>query len=301
MSWKRQLILLALGASALAAQAQNSTAAISTHSAPDSTNLIPPFPKQQSPITYFRQLLAMSPAERNNALTNRPPEARKRILDKIHEYTKLDPDERELRLKATELRWWLTPLLQITPASREPRLAQVPDDLREIVSSRLAQWDALPAGLQKELLANDKAIRYFANVQTNNSAAPTPEQKRIAEQFDRFFELTPMEKQQTLNTLSAAEREAMEKTLKSFEQLPPQQRAQCIRNYAKFAGMNAAERKDFLKNAEKWSKMSPKERQAWRDLVARVPIMPPAPTPQVPKSIYPTLPQKRTHANVATN
>lgn len=301
MSWKRHLIFLALGAAALAAQAQNPTAAINAHSAPGNTNLIPPFPKQQSPVAYFRQLLAMTPAERNNSLTNRPPEARKRILEKVHEYTKLDPDERELRLKATELRWWLTPLLQITPASREPRLAQVPDDLREIVRSRLSQWDALPTGLQKELLANDKAIRYFANVQTNNPAAPTSEQKRIAGQFDRFFELTPAEKQQTLNTLSAAEREAMEKTLKSFEQLPPQQRVQCIRNYAKFAGMNAAERKEFLKNAEKWSKMSPKERESWRDLVARVPIMPPVPTPPVPSSIYPHVPPKRSHANVATN
>jgi hypothetical protein len=72
----------------------------------------------------------------------------------------------------------------------------------------------------------------------------------------------------------------MEKTLQTFAQLPPQQRIRCLRNYAKFAGMSAAERAEFLKNAEHWSQMSPKERQTWRDLVAQVPVWPPLPPPR---------------------
>jgi hypothetical protein len=123
----------------------------------------------------------------------------------------------------------------------------------------------------------------------------------LENQFNRFFELTPKEKQQTLKTLSAAERAAMEKTLKSFEKLPPQQRLQCIRNYAKFAGMSAAERKEFLENAEKWSQMSPKERQSWRDLVTHVPMMPPVPPPAIPTNIFPHPAIKTPRPNVATN
>src|SRR5690348_9606010 len=57
------------------------------------TNLIPP--PQHSPVDFFRQLLAMSPVERKNYLTNRPPEIRARILDKANEYLVLDPNERE--------------------------------------------------------------------------------------------------------------------------------------------------------------------------------------------------------------
>ena len=37
--------------------------------------------------------------------------------------------------------------------------------------------------------------------------------------------------------------------------------------------MSASEKQEFLKNAERWSQMSPAERQAWRDLVANVPAM----------------------------
>jgi hypothetical protein len=80
----------------------------------------------------------------------------------------------------------------------------------------------------------------------------------------------------------------MEKTLQSFNRLTPAQRELCLRNYAKFAGMSAEERADFLKNAEMWARMSPKERQVWRDLVARIPA-------------YPPLPVKISRPTVATN
>jgi len=246
-------------------------------------------------------LLVMSPAERNTALANRPPEMRARIVAKIHEYLTLDPDERELRLSATELRWWLAPLFKLAPDVRAARVALVPDDFRPIVESRLVQWDALPPDLQKEFLENDKTLHYFSRIETTNQSAATPEQQKIAAQFNQFFDLTDAEKKAALNTLSAAERAAMEKTLASFEQLPPQKRMVCVRNYARFAGMSGPDRADFLKNAEKWAAMSPKERQSWRDLVAHVPIMPPMPVVMPPNLMPHAGPPKLPRASVATN
>ena len=265
------------------------------------TNRLPPLPQASSPVSFFRNLLTMSLTERVNSLSNRPPEFRDRIMAKVREYQLLDPDERELRLRATELRWQLTPLLRAPAAERSNRLAQVPEDLRGLVESRLKQWDILPPPLQQEFLANDKALHYFARVDGTNQPAATPQQQNIAERFNQFFELTPAEKQQTLGTLSEAERAQMEKTLKSFEQLPAPQRFQCLRNYAKFAGMSAADRADFLKNAERWSKLTPKERQTWRDLVAHVPTWPPMPPSIVPPNLIPHPAPKLPRPNVATN
>jgi len=270
---------------------------------PGNANLLPPMPPV-SPVAFFRQLLVMSPAERIAALTNRPPEMRARIVVKIHEYLALDPDERELRLSATELRWWLAPLFTLTPDARAARVALVPDDFRPIVESRLAQWDALPPDLQKEFLENDRTLHYFSRIETTNQYAVTPEQQKIASQFNQFFELTDAEKKAALNTLSAAERTAMEKTLASFERLPTQQRMICVRNYARFAGMSAPDRAEFLKNAENWAAMSPEERQSWRDLVAHVSIMPPMPVimPPVPPGLIPHAgPPKLQRTSVATN
>ena len=96
------------------------------------TNAFPTSPSESSPVVLFRQLLAMRPAEREIFLTNRPPEIRKRILVKVNEYEALDPNTRELRLRATELRWHLMPLLREPPTDRAARLAQVPDDISGI-------------------------------------------------------------------------------------------------------------------------------------------------------------------------
>jgi len=272
------------------------------------TNLMPPPP--QSPVRYFRQLLAMTPQERENFLTNRAPEIRERILAKIREYLALAPDERELRLDATELRWYLLPLLRESPTNSEARLAQVPDNLRDLVRNRLEQWDALPPQSRQEFLDIEPTLHYFSHVELTNTppepgTQPGPGdaaqarwqalsedvRQKITAQFNQFFELTPDEKQKTLNTLSDAERVQMEKTLQSFDKLPSAQRAQCIRAFTEFAGMSPAERAEFLKNAERWSQLPPKERQAWRDLVAQVPLWPPLPTanimPPMPPKIQP--------------
>jgi hypothetical protein len=245
----------------------------------------------------------MSPRDRESFLTNRPPEMRTALRAKIQEYLAMDPDDRELRLRATELRYQLVPLLRLKPADRGPRLAMVPDDLAPLVTSRLADWDQLSTNLQQEFLANDHTLHYFSHVETATPAsgdnAAAAQREKIARQFDQFFELTPDERQKTLKTLSATERAQMEQTLQAFNKLPGQQRFACLRAFTKFAGLSQPERAEFLKNAERWSQMSPKERQSWRDLVARVPTWPPVP-PHFANLMPPKVPVKP-HASMATN
>ena len=260
----------------------------------------------------------MRPAERGFFLTNRPPEIRKRILAKVDEYEALDPNTRELWLRSTELRWYLMPLLRESPATRAARLAQVPDDIRELVESRLNEWTILPPPLQQEFLKNERTLRYFDSVDVSNSppenvghrpgdggqahrnALSETRSRQMTADFNQFFELTPVEKQKVLGTLSTAEQQQMEQTLQAFEKLPPGQREECIRSFAKFAGLSTAGRAEFLKSAQRWSQMSPAERQAWRDLVANVPEWPPLPpgfiTPPPPPPLPPGF-----HPMVATN
>jgi hypothetical protein len=282
------------------------------------TNRMPPMPRAKSPVDSFRELLAMNPAERERTLTNRPTANRARILAKLREYAALDPNERELRLRATELRWYLLPLLHQAPANRGALWAAVPDDLRPLVQSRLQQWDILPPGLQQEFFESERTLRYFARVEpTNRSPLPPlppgmdPERanaftadrrQKMSAQFSQFFELTPAEKKKTLSTLSEVERQQMERTLDAFGRLSPRQRQKCIRAFAEFAGMTTAEKQEFLGNAQRWSQMSPQERQAWRDLVTHVPEWPPLP-PELLPPLPPASPQVTRHTQplVATN
>jgi hypothetical protein len=267
----------------------------STNSISVRTDGPPRPPLEKSPVDSFRQLLAMMPDEREACLTNRPPEIRARIIAKIDEYMALDPNERELRLRATDLRWYLIPLLRESPTNRAARLAQIPVEMRELVQYRLDEWIILPPTLKEEFLENEHILGYFAQVDAgsrpaeNFGQAPSeaerahwnglsePERRQVAVGFKQFFELTPDEKEKALNTLSEPERVQMQKTLHSFENLTAVQRGECVNAFAKFASMSPREKAMFLKNAERWSAMSPAERQAWRDLVVNVPQWPPLP------------------------
>lgn len=280
-----------------------------------STNL-PPFPRSPSPVQFFRNLLAMTPEQRESYFTNKPAGIRTRLEAKVREYELLDPSERELRLRATELRWYLMPLLRADQTNREAVLALVPDDLRDLVKARLNQWIILPPMLQQEFLDNERALRYFSRIDVTNNLAPgdyrhqptdeeqarwnslsNTERARMTAEFDRFFGLTAPEMKKTLGTLSPAERQQMEKTLADFDRLPPPQRQQCIRGFTKFAQMSPQDRTQFLKNAERWSQMSSADRKAWHDLVANVPQWPPLP----PTAIMPPPPRLRALPAVATN
>ncbi|MGH8024186.1 MAG: DUF3106 domain-containing protein [Limisphaerales bacterium] len=290
--------------------------------APMSTRAImppPPMPSPPSPVDYFRKLLAMSPQQLQTALAPKPPKIRARILAKVREYGALDSDERALRLRATELRWYLMPLLRDAPDQRAAQLALVPPDIRGLVQSRLMEWQILPPPLQREFLDNEHIAGYFAGISSTNGDSETApsdaeqsrwnsyskaERQAMVSQFNAFFNLSQEEKQKALGQLTDVERKQMQSTLQTFAKLPVRQRIQCIRAFAKFASMSSSERAEFLKNARRWSKMTPAERKVWRDLVAHVPQWPPLPRtaimPPLPPGIVPVAP-RAAHAVAASN
>src|ERR1041385_1073152 len=85
----------------------------------------------KSPVAAFRDLLNMDAAERTKALADRSEETRRRILAKIREYQSLRDDERELRLRVTELGYYLRPLMRTPATNRVAQLASIPADCRE--------------------------------------------------------------------------------------------------------------------------------------------------------------------------
>jgi len=254
----------------------------------------------KSPVDTFRELLAMTPEERKQAIADHWPKDQKPILAKIRQYESLKPEQRELRLRITELQWYLHALMTAPATDRAAQLALIPSDMRKLVEDRLRQWDSLKPDLQKELLANEPAMQLFLQEQQTSlptdisparrkqleadvarvRAMPETQRRELIKRFNQFFDLTPREREKTLRTLRTLpdpDRQLMEKTLRAFEKLSDEQRAQCVQSFTNFAGMSLPERQQFLKNAERWRLMSSKERQTWREVVEKVPELPPVP------------------------
>ena len=264
-----------------------------------------------SPVQIFRRILAVTGDERVVLLEAYNPEVRKRLEEKVREYEALAPGERELRLRATELRYYLLQFMRSPATNRPAQLARLPEAERQLVADRLEQWDRLPTEQQREVLEYESTLQYFVpqaggKAPTGTTAAanlPVAEQEELNRKlerwralpenqreemygrFEQFFKLTQAERERTLKVLSGPERLLMEKSLQSFAQLPLAQREQCLRAFTRFAGLGNREREEFLQNAGRWQEMSPAERQVWRNLVRRLPQlpqMPPLPPPPLP-------------------
>ncbi len=121
----------------------------------------------------------------------------------------------------------------------------------------------------------------------NSALAQTPkefkDQEAIAEKFFKAY-----------NKDDA--KGAFEDYIADFKKLPVPARLMCIRNFPKFAELSAAERQQFLSNAQEWQKMSSDDRETWRKLVGKVPRLPPLP----PGLGRPPLPKLATKSSVVT-
>lgn len=262
-----------------------------------------PVPLVPSPVRVIRELIAMPEAKRSEMLAMYPDGLREPLAAKVTEYLNMDPEARELRLQATDLRHYLQQLLPLDIATRRLALGRVPESLREVVSERIDKWTLLLPDMQRDFLESEKVVRYFTEMGITSEdmrlvlifpprpdVSPEMERKiaewnnlpeatraRVFAQFNDMFELSPAERDQTLKVLSAEERDAMREALDSFNQLSPEQRQVCLRSFEKFSQMSVLQRRMFLQKAEAWSRMTAAEREQWKELVNRVPNLPPFP------------------------
>jgi hypothetical protein len=254
------------------------------------------------PVTVMRQLLTMNPQEQEKFLANKSEADREEILAKVSEYKAMRPDERELKLKATELRWYLRPFLNSPQTNRAALLANVPTKDRKLVEDRLRYWDKLPPEAKKQVQTNEAMVVYFSLppverifwFATNTvmleegiqklQAMPEEQRQSTLDGFSQVLAFTSTEKNRIIHTLSEPERQQIQKILKQYENMPAPQREACVHSFEKFASMSLEERQQFLQNAERWRMMTPTQRQQWKDLVEALNAMPPSPAdlPPIP-------------------
>jgi len=265
----------------------------------------PPYPPlSASPVDTFRILLATNAAGREALLVTKSPYYRQVVETKMREYEALPAAERESRLQALQLRWYMLPMMKMTPAERAPRLKAIPQPDQSLIAQRLGQWDILPPQMKKDLLENESAVRQSVGTNGNAPRAvnaapgsdlqgqlerwnqlPLVRQEQVLVNFQKFFELPKADKDKTLAQLTDTERSQMEKTLSSFSTLPREDREQAMQGFKKFVQLSPAERMSFLKTAERWRTMSEQDRATWRKIVAqlqRAPSAKPLPMPTSP-------------------
>jgi len=267
-------------------------------------SLPPPLPPLSPPPTdIFRRLLATPPAEREQLLTNRPPAYRELLLRKARQYEAMPAERRELHLRTLELRYYLLGLVHATPSHRVASLAPLPAADRRIIANRLMYWDLLPSNLQKEVLANELAIRivvpaesgvpFFSRPLTNLppsqrqkleadiahwKSLPGDVQQQVYWHFCQLFK-PPETPTVAKSTGPSASRPV---TMETFKQLPEADRQGMLDGYRRYTELPPAARQNFMAVLKRWPTLSEEEREKWRQAAKKrppplPPVLPPSP------------------------
>lgn len=285
-------------------------------------NPMPPIPP--SPIEDFRRWLTLGSEERGKALAEYSPAKREILQKKLQAYEAMRPQQRDARLQMLEFRWYLQPLMSAAPAQRGNYLEMIPARLHGAIAARLQHWDSLREETRREILADEQkrelVAAYFAQVRrppvtppplpSNEpphpreleaqlkhwQAASLADRRRMSTHVSSFLDLAKADQRKALDQFSETERQEVQKTLDTFAQLPPQDRLACVNSFQKFATMTPRERASFLRNAARWQQLTPEERATWRNIVGKLPPMPPE------SFLPPLLPQEPVPAdeNLAT-
>ena len=262
----------------------------------------PPASGERNPVAVFRTLLAMRTDARATELAAKPARLRDVLSTRLREYDTFTPAEREARLRATELRYHLNPLLTTTPDARATRLAAVPASFRSLVEERLAAWDKLPAEIQREVLANERLLQAMTRPAVVGALPPLPpglmpkvpdnvtqwqgldarQREQLLDNFTHYFRLDDRAKTRVVAALPEPKRAETTRALDQFEQLTAAERAASLAALKKLGQMTPAEQSQFYANAEVWQKMPEAERAVWRKVVVEFPPLPPGAGAQPP-------------------
>ncbi len=278
--------------------------AVPSVSLPTGPTALLPFPTN-TPVTFFRQLLAMSPEQQEVRLASRSPANRVVIERKLTEYQSLPVEERDARLRAMEFHHYMTALLRAPSSLRSNWLAQVPAEFQRSCEERLRLWVVLPPEIQQYLLERQSSMQWITRLQgmTENERRqalanlPPVERQSIEadvarwqsmsqEQRDQtwrgvrqMFDLSPREQQRVLSRVAQTQRPQTEKLVQNLNPLTPLERERYVEGWRKFSQLDPAHRAKFIQGWERWKTMPESEREVWRRLSARIPAVPPLPAP----------------------
>jgi hypothetical protein len=113
-----------------------------------------PAPKLANPGTLVRQLMRMSPEQRERALEKLPPRRQAEIRERLQQFDNLPRAEQQRRLQLSEMFANLPPEKQDLVRRQIQAFNQLPDDRRRIVGAAFQRLRRLPASERQARIAS---------------------------------------------------------------------------------------------------------------------------------------------------
>jgi hypothetical protein len=267
---------------------------------------------KDSPIRHLHNLLAANQEKRRHMLDQHDPNTRAFWERKLGEYSAMDPTKRDQKLREAQLHWYLLLILRTPDEDRDTKLLQIPPADRGLIQNRIKDWSALSESMQMDIMTHLPVLRYFGRL-----VSLSPEERREAMEaslekgnrpdmtssawgnldpsrrramflaYQKFFTLADEKRERVLAKIPLPQRRNVQSRLEQLENLSPEAKKQCLAALAKYAQMTLTERILFRANAERWKSMLPSEHAVWKNVVKKLPPLPPIRSrslPPIPRS-----------------
>ncbi len=252
----------------------------------------------------------MNSEDREKARSGKSDKQRSYLRRELQKYDEMPKEERETELQKLRVWYYVRDLVKHPVESRKDAVAVLPENERALVEVRLRRWDLLPQDLQKEIMENERTIRYVVQLDGLSRqeqkeleatlppnlrkswdekldgwhAIPPERRQRIYAQFQKFFELSPRERAKVLETLPQQDREQAEKSLlvvQEIEKLSPAERATCLDSLKNFFETPPKSDQLYyqLEKIQRWKAMSTKEKSVLKKIHG---VLPPGLEPPIP-------------------
>jgi hypothetical protein len=104
---------------------------------------------------------------------------------------------------------------------------------------------------------------------------PVEQRERMYASFQRYFEMSPAQKQKVLDRLPDGERQRVERALSALEKLTTAERRAGLEAVGRLVSMTGEQQQQLFANAERWKTLPESERKVWVKLAGHLPPLPP--------------------------
>lgn len=253
-----------------------------------------------SPISKFRTILNWSPEERSQFVKKQPANVQRILERKIMEYEALSESQREFRLIATELHFYLDPLLVGNRNIDPSAVQEVPPHLRKYIDQSVGFWNRIKPAHRDLLLAKKEAVSYLISISSRlydlEKLMPKP-----APEWDNLYNFLQLPHNKQLSFMKAYQIKPsieMEKLLVAFQGLEDEEKRNCAHAFVCYLSFPNNLKTQFVDGLAEWSQKKPSERSIWREIASKYPRIRPVPVPpgsniNQQAQIYPPFPVEK--------
>nr|MBI1231025.1 hypothetical protein [Cytophagales bacterium] len=231
-----------------------------------------------SPIEHFRFILNLSSEDLEKYIVRQKPHVQAILRKKVEEYASLSIAEKDFRLRATELHYYLDSLLEHNSTVSLASLPPLPESLREEIMRAVHFWNNL-SNAQRDLLFTKKAtISYLVSLSSENAPPMPVNRPAMSSEWANLYHFLqlPYEKQKDfLGSHKLNKAPKMQKVLEAFSKMSMDEKERSANALVCFLSFPRDLQDRVSDGLTHWNSLDPSERTVWREIAGRSPTIVP--------------------------